>query len=487
MKGRVCLIGAGCGSADLITLRGYRRLMRADVVVYDDLLEKDLLEVLPPTVKTIYVGKRSGRHSAAQEEINRLLVQLAEQGNDVCRLKGGDPFVFGRGGEEIAALNRAGIPWEIVPGISSCIAVPELAGIPVTHRGISRSFHVITAHTARAQEDLPQRMEQLAKLEGTLIFLMGLERLELICQGLISEGKSPHTPAAVIGDRCVRGTLEDIAEKSSSVQPPAIILVGGTAALELLPQTPLSGLTIGLTGTAALRERLQLPLRRLGASVCCLQRSTPKPACSPQQLLRQLLWLQRGQEQWVVFTSPRAVEHFFRLLRLSSYDTRRLSPVCFAAMGSGTASRLEQYGIFADAVPQLQNAAALGQLLAACCTTRSSVLLLHGDCHDPTPENVLTQRGIPHHSQLLYTLQSGEADPVQTDYVLFGSPRGVEAFFQKGGSIPKYGAVCIGRHTARCAAKWCPHIIRAADTAVDPILKALINDIKEQKCHESLL
>ena len=239
--GKVYLVGAGCGAADLITLRGLRLLERCGAVVYDDLLDPALLDAAPEGAERIYVGKRRGRHSMAQGDINALLVAKAREGRMVVRLKGGDPFVFGRGGEEALALQAAGIPWEYVPGVTSAVAVPGEAGIPVTHRGVSRSFHAVTAHTADSPDGLPPRLEELAGLEGTLVFLMGLSRLEALARRLVEAGMPPETPAAVISGKnaprpmTVRGTLEDIAERAreAGVQAPAVILVGGSAELRI--------------------------------------------------------------------------------------------------------------------------------------------------------------------------------------------------------------------------------------------------------------
>ena len=239
-KGFVYLVGAGCGSADLITVRGLRLLQSCDAVVYDDLIDPALL-AQAAHAEQHPAGKRCGRHSMPQSEINSLLVRLGQSGKTVVRLKGGDPFVFGRGGEEFLALQAAGVPCEEVPGISSCIAVPAAAGIPVTHRGASRSFHVITGHTAQTGDTLPESLEALAALHGTLVFLMGLNSLEQIAARLTAAGKPPETPAAVVSGgnaphpATVRGTLADIAEKARAarVQAPAVIVVGAAAALEL--------------------------------------------------------------------------------------------------------------------------------------------------------------------------------------------------------------------------------------------------------------
>ena len=236
--GRVYLVGAGCGSADLITVRGLDLLKTCDAVVYDELLDPALLEASFQAEK-YPMGKRKGRHSAHQEEINMLLISLAQEGMTVVRLKGGDPFVFGRGGEEALALQQAGVPFEIVPGVSSAIAIPTLAGIPVTHRGMSQGVHIVTAHTA-ASNLLPDYFHSLAHLPGTLVVLMGLSRLEEIADCVISAGKDPTVPVAVLSGgnaphpTAVRGTLADIASRTreAGVQPPAVIVIGPTAGPE---------------------------------------------------------------------------------------------------------------------------------------------------------------------------------------------------------------------------------------------------------------
>ena len=238
--GRVALVGAGCGRADLITVRGLRLLQQCRAVVYDDLIDTALLDTAPAGAERIYVGKRSGRHSAPQAEINAALIALAQRGGLTVRLKGGDPYVFGRGGEEALALQRAGIPFEVVPGITAAIAVPAEAGIPVTHRGVSRAVHIITAHT---QDETPDfsRWAALAA-DGTLVFLMGLQRLPQIAAGLLAGGLPPATPAAVLSGgnaphpAAVRANLGEIttAARAAGVEAPAVIVVGDVAGMELL-------------------------------------------------------------------------------------------------------------------------------------------------------------------------------------------------------------------------------------------------------------
>lgn len=237
--GRVYLVGAGCGEADLITVRGLRLLRRCDAVVYDDLIAPELLEEVPERAEKIYMGKRRGQHSAPQAEICAKLVSLAKTGKTVVRLKGGDPFVFGRGGEEALALQAAGVPFEEVPGITSAVAIPAQAGIPVTHRGSSQSLHIITAHTADTPDGLPAYFDRLAEIPGTLVFLMGLKQLPHIVSRLLAAGMDTNTPAAVVSGgnapnpAAVRGTLSDIVKKAQGVQPPAVIIVGAVAAMDL--------------------------------------------------------------------------------------------------------------------------------------------------------------------------------------------------------------------------------------------------------------
>ena len=250
-NGSVTLVGAGCGSYELITLKGLRAIRYAQVIVYDDLIDKRLLdfaaeslairrsscEFAAESCECIYVGKRSGRHSMCQEEINALLLQKAKEGKRVVRLKGGDPFVFGRGGEEIHALNREHIPTAYIPGITAALAVPAFAGIPVTYREISRSVHIITGHTSATDSTLPENFAHFARLDGTLVFLMGLANLAQIAQALIKYGKNPQTPAAVIHGNLdntveiIKGTLFNIVEKvqQTSIKTPAVIVVGETA------------------------------------------------------------------------------------------------------------------------------------------------------------------------------------------------------------------------------------------------------------------
>ena len=235
-KGKVYLVGAGPGDPGLITVRWLQLLRRADVIVYDRLVNPALLEEAPSGAERIFVGKQAGRHCIAQSEINEVLIRYARLGHDVVRLKGGDPFVFGRGGEEAEALADAGIPFEVVPGVSSAVAVPAYAGIPLTHRKFASSFAVVTGHEARRAEDAVD-WAKLATAVDTLVILMGLSNLPIIVAKLLAHGRAPETPAAVIRwgttneQQTVVGTLADIVETSAHFEAPALIVVGDVVSL----------------------------------------------------------------------------------------------------------------------------------------------------------------------------------------------------------------------------------------------------------------
>lgn len=446
MSGFVWLVGAGCARRDLLTLAGRDCLQSADAVVYDDLLPEGLLDWAAPGAELHYVGKREGRHSASQTEINELLIALARAGKTVCRLKGGDPFVFGRGGEEALALQAAGVPFAAVPGVTSAVAVPELWGIPVTHRGVSRSFHVVTGHTAGSADGLPEDLDQLAGLSGTLVFLMGLSRLDVLAQRLIAAGKDPATPAAVVGDTVVRGDLAHIAALAKDFPPPAVIVVGETAAMDLTAHRPLDGGRVGLTGTEGFQSRLRTALAPYGGQVLSLQTSQVQEACTAEDLTAAL----GRAPAWAAFTSPNGPEVFFRLLRSARFDLRRLAGIRFAAVGPGTAKALEQYGVFADLVPAHHDTAALGAALAA--QGQGPVLLAGAENASTAPETALSAAGVAWERLSLYRLIPGPVRRELVDYLMLGSAGGAENYLAAGGLPPKLGCICIGSHTARRAA-----------------------------------
>ncbi len=359
MSGFVSLVGAGCAPG-LITLLGLERLRRCDAVVYDELIDPELLLSAPPGAERLYVGKRAGRPSAKQEEISALLLRLAAEGKRVVRLKGGDPYVFGRGGEELLALAAAGAACEEIPGVSSAVAVPALAGIPVTHRALSRGFAVVTAHTAEG--GLPEYFDSLADFPGTLVVLMGLGRLGEIAARLAAAGVDAGTPCAVAAEGaaaryCIRGTLADIAARAKDAAPPAVIVIGPAAALDLRPgrSLPLAGARVGLTGTRRMNARLARELRALGAEpfTACELTLSPLPAADGAPTGCGCL----------VFTSAEGVRLYFERLARRGGDARSLAGGKIACVGRATAAALMERGLRADLVPEGQTTAALAGLL----------------------------------------------------------------------------------------------------------------------------
>ena len=493
--GKVYLVGAGCGKADLITVRGLEKLRTCDVLIYDDLIDTQLLSACPAGAERIYMGKRSGSHSAPQEEINAKIIEKAGEGKTVCRLKGGDPFVFGRGGEEILALQKAGIPYEESPGISSVIAIPAAAGIPVTHRKLSRSFHVITAHTADSEDGLPEQLDKLAQLDGTLIFLMGLARLEKISRRLIDAGMNADTPAAVLSGgnapQCVsvRGTLGDIAEKARAreIKPPAVIVVGSVAALDLSPTIPkpLEGVTVGLTGTSSISGKLKPALEELGAKAICVQHSS---VCDLQIDL-DLSTVFDGGAKWIVFTSGNGVTRFFALLREQSVDLRRLSACKFAVIGSATGRALAQHGFLADLCPGRYTGEALAEELLRTVRPEEPVYIFRSAQGSPLLAEKLREKLQVRDIHTYTTVSDLRVDPLTEqltpgqDYICFSSAGGVEAYFSENGAVPA-GAkcVCIGSMTADALRRrYEGPIILSEEISAEGMVKAILDDQRKKE------
>jgi uroporphyrinogen III methyltransferase / synthase len=346
----VYLVGAGPGDPGLLTRRGEELLRRADVVVYDRLASPALLDFAPSAAEVVDVGKAPGRVAMTQEQINELLVARGKEGLEVVRLKGGDPFVFGRGGEEAEVCIDAGIAFEVVPGITSAIAAAAYAGIPVTHRGLSTSFTVVTGHEDPAKGSTDTDWDALARAGGTLVVLMGAGRVADIAQALIAGGRAPSTPVAAVRwgtrpeQRTLRGTLATIADLG--VEAPSAIVIGAVAGLDLgwFEQRPLFGRRIVVTRAREQASELRVRLEQLGAEVIEL------PSIALESIDFELPEL--GRYEWVVFTSANGVDAFFDGLAGVSRDARALGTVGVAAIGPGTNRALERRGIRADVVPE---------------------------------------------------------------------------------------------------------------------------------------
>jgi uroporphyrinogen III methyltransferase/synthase len=373
-KGMVYLVGAGPGDPGLMTLRGAELLARADVVIYDALVNGDLLRLAPPGAELVFAGKRSGLHVMPQEELNRLLIEKARAGKCVVRLKGGDPYVFGRGGEEAEQLAAAGTPFEVVPGISSSIAGPNYAGIPLTHRDHSSSFSVITGHEDPAKEDMDVDWAQVAAAPGTKVVLMGVTRVAKIAGALMAKGMDPSTPVAVIRwattgrQQSVFGTLQTIAGvvESARFTPPGIIVIGDVVRLRdklnWFETRPLFGRRIVVTRTRDQASLLSRQLLERGADVLEIPVIRTLPPTDRQSIADVLLEL--NSYDWLVFTSPNGVAAFFEFFFRAFDDLRDIGGVRIAAVGPATAVKLQELHLKVDLMPEEYVASKIAAALA---------------------------------------------------------------------------------------------------------------------------
>lgn len=441
--GFVTLVGAGPGDPGLITVKGMEALKACDAVVYDSLASEELLNEVRPECEKIYVGKRAGHHSMKQEEINQVLVEQAKKGRNVVRLKGGDPFVFGRGGEEILELQKEGIAYEVVSGVTSAIAALASAGIPITHRGMSRSFHVMTGHTK--ENGVPEDLKEFGRLSGTLVFLMGLSHLEEICQSLVNQGRPLSTPAAVIQNgtlpeqKTVRGTLEDIGEKCrrEGIGSPAIIVVGDVTELhmESTYKRPLSGIKVGITGTPSFTGRLETVLKDQGAQVekiAVMDVVSLADTMPVQNCLREL-----PSYTWIAFTSANGVRIFLKALLDSGRDYRSLGHVKLAAVGRGTDRELRVHGLRADYIPEQYCTESLAHGLTGQLKLEDKILIPRAVRGSEDLTRILSQAGISYEDVPLYDVKSlglEGRDLAETikglDYLTFASGSGVESFLE---------------------------------------------------------
>lgn len=367
----IYLVGSGPGDPGLFTVKGVRCMEEADAVVYDRLSPESLLAYARPDAELIYVGKKPGSHSMTQEEINGRLVELGRAGKTVVRLKGGDPYIFGRGGEEALALLEADLPFEVVPGVTSGVAAPAYAGIPVTHRGISTSVAFVTGHEDPTKGYQDVDWSSLANGADTLVLYMGIGRLREISDELIAAGKDPDTPAACVRwgtlpeQQTVTGTLQDIADRvaEANLKPPAITVVGDVAALRQsglawYEERPLFGRRIVVTRARAQAGELSRKLEDLGAEVLEFPTIEIKPPADFAPLDKTIRELE-GYD-WLVFTSVNGVEAFLDRLGHHGLDVRSIpKETKIAAIGPATARRIEEAGLRVNVVPREYRAEAL--------------------------------------------------------------------------------------------------------------------------------
>ncbi len=360
-RGIIYLVGAGPGAPGLITLRGVECLKRAEVVVYDYLANEQLLNHAPATAERIYAGKIGGRHNQDQDEINRLLVSKGLEGKVVVRLKGGDPFVFGRGGEECEALCAAGIPFEIVPGVTAAVGASAYAGIPLTHRDFTASVAFVTGQEGKDKDESTIDWQHLALGSGTIVFYMGITTLRRNMQRLADNGRSPHTPVALVrwattsGQQVLTGTIVDIADKAEAIgfKPPAVTIVGEVVGLRdqlrWFDNRPLSGRKIIVTRAAEQAGEFSAMLEARGATVL---------ECPTIKLIEPDSWSEldvaltdMSRYDWLVLTSGNAVRFFFERLNALQLDSRALGGCKVCAVGPKTAEVIRTYGIRPDLIP----------------------------------------------------------------------------------------------------------------------------------------
>jgi uroporphyrinogen III methyltransferase/synthase len=360
MSGKVFLVGAGPGDPGLLTLRAAELLASADLVATDALVSRAILARIPKSAEVVFVGKRAAAHTLPQNEINQLLVDEARNGKRVVRLKGGDPFVFGRGGEEAEELAAAGVEFEIVPGVSSAIAGPAYAGIPVTHRAHATSVTLVTGHESDGTSGVD--WEALARMHGTLVFMMGLGNLPLIVRKLREHGAPASRPIAVISkattpeQRTVSGTLADIESLAAALPPPAVIVTGGVVGLRerinWFESKPLFGRRIVVTRAREQASDLKRLFEESGAQVI----EFPTIEIAPPESFESLDRAVNERWDWLIFSSTNGVEAYFRR---AAGDARALAGTRIAAVGASTAASLRAHGIEADLVPEKYQSSAL--------------------------------------------------------------------------------------------------------------------------------
>lgn len=528
MSGKVWLVGAGPGDAGLFTLKGKEVLENADVVVYDALVGAGVLAMIPEKAELIFAGKRSGNHYLKQEDTNRVLLEEAQKGKNVVRLKGGDPFLFGRGGEELELLAENDIPFEVVPGITSAFAVPAYNGIPVTHRDFCSSVHVITGHK-RGNNTYDIDFKALVDTKGTLVFLMGIAALPDLAKGLLEAGMDADMPTAVLergttaDQHRIVGTLGTIVDICSqrTILTPAIIVVGKVVSLQedfaWFEKRPLAGVKVCVTRPKELISTMSALLRKEGAEVLEMPSIALKPVEDKASLQKAIKELSDGLYQWIVFTSPSGVRIFMEEL-FAQNDIRALANVKIASIGKGSEKALNGYGLKSDFLPSVYDGETLGKELAEKLQEGDHVLIPRAAIGNPqlveelskkagvsvddiaTYDTVYeTPRALDEHA----AMESGEKDetlssssePLKAaglprpsavgrfDLAVFTSASTVKGFTEslKGMDFTKVNAVCIGKQTQAAALEYGMKTWTASKATLKDLVECVIVAAKELK------
>lgn len=497
--GKVWLVGAGPGDAGLLTVKGQKVLNDAEVVVYDSLVGLSILASIPEAAEKINVGKRAGNHTMRQEEINQVLLDKAMEGKRVVRLKGGDPFLFGRGGEELVLLKENSIEYEVIPGVTSSIAVPAYNGIPVTHRDFTSSVHIITGHK-KAGERYDIDFDALVRTGGTLVFLMGVRSLGDICQSLISAGMDADTPAAVLqqgttsDQRRVVATVATLPEEAEAaeIKAPAIIVVGKVCQLAeefaWYEKLPLAGSRILLTRPRNMISSMAAKLRNLGAEVLEL------PAIATEYIEGNTSFARAAEDirdyKWIVFTSPTGVKMFYKCMAECSMDIRAIAGARVAAIGSATARELKAHGIIADIVPDVYDGENLGKAIAAQVDAGDRILIPRADIGNQMLVDILEEAGAVVTDVPTYTTVYQKQEVVdvasliaegEIDCAVFTSASTVRGFMNSVGDVDcsKLRAACIGKQTRAVADEYGMQTEMAEKATMDHLAELVVRMMNE--------
>jgi uroporphyrinogen III methyltransferase/synthase len=500
-KGIVYLVGAGPGDPGLLTLRGAELLARADVVVYDALLNTELLRLAPKTAEIVYGGKRAKDHALPQNELNQLLVAKAREGKTVVRLKGGDPYVFGRGGEEAAELAAAKIPFEVVPGVSSVSAVPNYAGIPLTHRDYCSSYTVVTGHDDPEKYGAGVDWPQMAKIPGTKVILMGVARIGELAEKLRENGVAAETPVAMVRwgttgrQETIEGTLATIAGivEKTGFKPPAVTIIGDVVklrgTLNWYETRPLFGQRVVVTRTREQASQLSQQLRELSAEVLEIPTIRIAPTERKADLADALLEL--NSYDWLVFTSPNGVTMFFESFFKAFEDLRDIGGVRIAAVGPATAAKLKELHLKVDLMPEEYVALKIAAAFAAHETIENlKILLMRAEVATPElpaaleamgaiVDDVACYRTVPETEDV-----NGAAARLRedgADWITFTSSSTVENFHARFGlpalleKFPNLQIASIGPETTKTlAALGVKPAVEAKPHTIEGLVKAVV-------------
>lgn len=485
MNGKVYLVGAGAGDPGLITLKGMECIKNADVIIYDHLASPVLLNYASPECELIYAGKTAGKHHLIQEEINRLMAEYAAADKNTVRLKGGDPFVFGRGGEEAEYLREHKADFEIVPGVSSCYSVPAYSGIPVTHRDCAPAFHVVTGHNKDG--GIGEDYSALSKMHGTLVFLMGINNIENITAQLIENGMESDTPSAVISQgttgqqRTVTAPLCEIAAavKKARLPLPGIIVVGEAVNLNSKiawqKEGGLRGIRILATGTQNTMPALRKAVERYNGELTEISLIRTVPINE-----NEFSKLDLSSYTHIVLFSGNGAEVFFEYIKRHRIDIRTLTGIRFAVTGKKCARALEEHGIYADIVPEIYNSKELSRCLEKELCEDSRVLVLRAENTDNAVSEMLKKKRVSYTDMAIYRTEEDARKREllnicgSFDYIIIMSGSAARALKNMYDGEICSKIISIGAQTTAAAKAAGLKIYKTADTAdAEGIVKAI--------------